>query len=140
MNITVELAPYELAIINGEIMRNGPDPQTITLEADARYLRESEILAEQDADTPSKLLYLALEHTYLARDNHVALKHHVLKIADEIAFAAPEFQGLITEIAEAIADDAFRDALNLSRDLIVTEKRLLEQAFGPHYLKSLLPQ
>ena len=136
MSITVELAPYELAIIDGEIMRNGPDPRFITLEHEARFLREAEILAEQDADTPSKLLYLAIEHTYLAQDNQVALKRHVLKIAEEIAFVAPELRVLITKITAAVALDELREALRLGRELIMKEKEFLDQAFGPHYLRS----
>ncbi len=51
---------------------NGPRRSTFVIETNTKFLRESDIITESEADTPCKRLYFALTLMYLADDATLA--------------------------------------------------------------------
>lgn len=65
MALHVELKPFERFNLNGAEVANGPNRVRLQIESGARMLREKDIMLEQDATTPAKQLYFALQNAYL---------------------------------------------------------------------------
>lgn len=127
--MTIELAPYETLIIEGEILRNGCDKRTLTVAENARILREYEILTEDEANTPAKMLYLAIEHAFLAKANHEAIKAHIRRIADELADVAPPLKAAIDAVTVQVDANLLRAALQAARTVICEEAELLKRVY-----------
>ncbi len=68
MPLRLELKPFERLIINGALLRNGERRSTFLIETQCKFLRESEIITESEADTACKQLHLTLTVIYLADD------------------------------------------------------------------------
>ncbi len=58
MPLRLELKPLERLIINGALIRNGDRRSTFLIETQCKFLRESEIITESEADTACKQIHL----------------------------------------------------------------------------------
>lgn len=129
MSLTIELAPFEMAIIDDDLVRNGAEPRKIVVSDGERVLREHEILTQEEADTPAKMLYLAVEHALLAKANHNEIHAHVHRIASEIAEVAPPLRDRISRLRFHLDQNALRCALAEARSIIAAEADILKQIY-----------
>ena len=69
MALKVELKPHEKIIIGSCVITNTDQRAKLLIEGErVPILREKDILTPATADTPAKLLYLAVQLMYVARD------------------------------------------------------------------------
>jgi flagellar protein FlbT len=120
MPLRLELKPFERLIINGALLRNGDRRSTFLIETQCKFLRESEIITESEADTACKQIHLTLTVIYLADDPAAGIDLFFRQAIDLMRLApaaAPQVAG----IAEAVEAGEYYRALKLSRKLVEWE-------------------
>jgi flagellar protein FlbT len=121
--LKIELKPDERLIIGNAAIRNGARRASFVIETNTKFLRESDIITESDADTPCKRLYFALMLMYLADDARLA-ENSFVEQANALMDAAPSTKPYIAAIDEQIqAGDLYR-ALKRGKELVAYEAHL----------------
>lgn len=120
MPLRLELKPFERLIINGALLRNGDRRSTFLIETQCKFLRESEIITETEADTACKRLHLTLTVIYLADDPTQGIDLF-FRQATNLLGLAPAAAPHIAGIAQAVETGAYYRALKLSRKLVEWE-------------------
>lgn len=120
MPLRLELKPFERLIINGALLRNGDRRSTFLIETQCKFLRESEIITESEADTACKQLHLTLTVIYLADDPAQGIDLFFRQATDLIRLA-PAAAPQVAVIAEALESSAFYRAIKLGRKLVEWE-------------------
>jgi flagellar biosynthesis repressor protein FlbT len=127
MALKVELKPAERIIIGTVVIKNGDSRTRFFVEGHAPILREKDILTPRTADSPAKLIYLAVQLMYLdgTVDNH---KDTYFNLVNEILTAAPSTVQFVSDINNRILSGDFYKALKVAKDLIAYERLLLDNA------------
>jgi flagellar biosynthesis repressor protein FlbT len=127
MTLKVELKPGERMIIGECVVRNGNQRTRLTIEGAVPILREKDIMTTDQADTPAKRLYLAVQLMYTSRDPQV---HHQVYFAlmRDLVQAAPTTWLHIENINNHILMGNLYKALKEARKLIEYEQEILLHA------------
>jgi len=127
MALKVEIKLGERIIIGDSLVTNDGHRARLLIEGDAPILREKDILLPDDADTPSKKIYLIIQLMYLANDPR---KHHELyfQLIKDLQTAAPSTAQNIDEINNLILTGSYYKALKSANKLIAYEKELMKNA------------
>ncbi|MCJ2042871.1 flagellar biosynthesis repressor FlbT [Methylobacterium sp. E-041] len=123
MALRIELKPAERLIINGALIRNGDRRSVFLVETQCKFLRESEIIREADADTPCKKLCVTLQVIYLADDPAEAENLFVMQ-STEILKTIPGAAPYLVAIHDAVAAKQYHLAIKTGRKLIAYEEEL----------------
>ena len=124
MPLKIELKPNERLIIGNAAIRNGERRASFVLETNTKFLRESEIITESEADTPCKKLYVLLQVIYLV-DEPFEAENGFAALATQIMEAAPSMGPRIAAIHDCMTSGEHYRALKLGRDLVAYERALL---------------
>ncbi|MSP02620.1 MAG: flagellar biosynthesis repressor FlbT [Acetobacteraceae bacterium] len=125
--LVLELRPGEAMIINGALVRFRTRSR-IELVAKARFMFGKQIMAPEQADTPARRIYFALQSAYVGdepeRARGLAVAHDLI-----VAFKAATTSALAREIldraeAAATADNCYL-ALKLARRIMNHEDTVL---------------
>jgi flagellar protein FlbT len=125
--LVLELRPGEAMIINGALVRFRTRSR-IELVAKARFMFGKQIMAPEQADTPARRIYFALQTAYVGEEDErvggLATAHDLIA-----AFKAATTSALAREIldraeAAAAGDDCYL-ALKLTRRIINHEDTVL---------------
>ena len=126
-NLVLELRPGEVMIVNGAPIRFRTKSR-IELTAKARFLFGKQIMPPDEADTPARRIYFALQSAYIGNDEERLLG---LATARQliVAFKGATSSTLAREIldlalAAAEADNCYQ-ALKLARRIIRHEDAVL---------------
>ena len=126
MPLRIELKPNERLLINGVSIRNGDRRASFLIETQCRFLRESEILPESEADTVCKRLCVTLQAIYMTEPG---LRHAfdgiLLSQMRAVAEAAPSCAPYIADIGELLANDQHHKAIKCAKMLIAREAELM---------------
>jgi flagellar biosynthesis repressor protein FlbT len=127
MPLKVELKPKERIIIGESLLINGDQRTRFTVKGSAPILREKDIMLPDQADTPAKRVYLAIQLMYTSRD---AGEHHDLyfSLVRDIVQAAPSTWRYIETINNQILTGNLYKALKEGRKLIDYESELMNNA------------
>ncbi len=128
MALKVELRPHERIIIGACVITNTDQRAKLLIEGDRiPILREKDILTPETADTPAKLIYLAVQLMYLAPD---PMAHHpaYFSLIKDLISAAPSSWPFIEAINNFILNGDLYHALKEARKLIAHESKLLDDA------------
>jgi flagellar biosynthesis repressor protein FlbT len=125
--LVLELRPGDPIIINGALVRFRTRSR-IELVAKARFMFGKQIMTPEDADTPARRIYFALQTAYVGdgqeRTDGLAAAHDLI-----VAFKAATTSALAREILDraeaAAADDNCYLALKLTRRIINHEDTVL---------------
>ena len=135
MALRIELKPGERILIGESVLINSDQRATFLIEGNAPILRERDILTPEQADTPAKRIYLAVQLMYTSRDPRA---HHDVYFAlmRDIVQAAPSTWGYIENINNQILTGNLYKALKEAKKLIAYEEELLQHAKrGPNLQK-----
>ena len=125
--LVLELRPGEAMIINGALVRFRTRSR-IELVAKARFMFGKQIMAPEDADSPARRIYFALQSAYIGEEHErpagLAAAHDLI-----VAFKTATTSALAREIldraeAAAAADNCYA-ALKLARRIIMHEDTVL---------------
>jgi flagellar protein FlbT len=128
MALKVELKPNERIIIGSCVITNIDQRARLLIEGEkVPILREKDILTPRTADTPAKLIYLAVQLMYLSPDPQA---HHptYFNLVREMMTAAPSTWPLIEGINNNILNGDLYRALKEGKKLIAYEAQLLDRA------------
>lgn len=128
--LVLELRPGEAMIINGALVRFRTRSR-IELVARARFMFGKQIMAPEQADTPARRIYFALQTAYIGEANE--RKDGIVSARQLIAdFKAATTSALAREILDraeaAAAQDNCYLALKLTRRIINHEDSVLGQS------------
>lgn len=127
MALKVELKPHERIIIGSCVITNTDQRARLLIDGDnIPILREKDILTPETADTPAKLIYLAVQLMYISPEAHASHGTYFNLIRDLVT-AVPSTWPLIEGINNQILNGDLYQALKEARKLVAYEKQLLEQ-------------
>jgi flagellar protein FlbT len=128
MALKVELKPHERIIIGSCVITNTDQRARLLIDGDKiPILREKDILTPATADTPAKLVYLAVQLMYISPDPQVNHGTYFNLLRD-IVTAAPSMWPIIEGININILNGDLYQALKEARKLVAYEKKLLDHA------------
>jgi len=128
MALKVELKPNERIIIGNCVITNVDQRARLLIDGEKiPILREKDILTPDTADTPAKLIYLAVQLMYLSPDPQ---PHHptYFNLVREMLTAAPSTWPYIEGINNNILNGDLYRALKEAKKLITYEAQLLATA------------
>ena len=127
MALRIELKPGERILIGESVLINSDQRATFLIEGNAPILRERDIMTTEEADTPAKRIYLAVQLMYTSRDPRA---HHDVYFAlmRDIVQAAPSTWPYVETINNRILTGDLYKALKEARNLVHYEQELLENA------------
>lgn len=128
MALKVELKPHERIIVGSCVITNTDQRARLLIDGDnVPILREKDILTPETADTPAKLVYLAVQLMYISPDPQSQHGTYFSLVRD-IVTVAPSTWPIIEGINNHILSGDLYRALKEARNLIAYEKKLLEAA------------
>ena len=127
MALKVELKPGERIFIGECVITNDDQRTRLLIDGEAPVLREKDIMTAEQADTPGKRIYLAVQLMYTSKDPRT---HHEVYFAliRDIVQAAPSTWPQIETINNHILSGELYKALKQSRKLIEYEQELFRNA------------
>ncbi len=127
MALKVELKPNERIIIGTAVVRNGDQRTSLIIEGNAPILREKDIMYPKSADSPAKLIYLAIQLMYV--DGAVAdnIGSYNRFMAD-FQGAVPSSTPILLAIHDHVINGEFYKALKEAKQLLAYERKLFDHA------------
>ena len=130
MPLRIKLPANDKLIINGAVLENGGDSTILVVHNRADILRRKEIMQEEDAISPARMVYYSLQCAYMFEDMRAEYLKSCLRYLDSYIEAAASAAPLISEIKEMIAAGQFYRALKRSHELIKHESIRLGTPVG----------
>ena len=127
MPLKVEIKPGERIIIGESVITNDGHRAKLMIEGDAPILREKDIMRPEEANTPCKRIYLAVQTMYLAKDPKAHFDVY-FDLIREVQIAAKSTSDQIEAINNQILTGFYYKALKQAKALIAYEKELMEHA------------
>jgi flagellar protein FlbT len=132
MALKVELKPNERIIIGSCVITNTDQRARLLIDGDnVPILREKDIMTPAAADTPAKLVYLAVQLMYISPDP-VANHGTYFNLVRDIVTAAPSAWSIIEGINNSIMTGDLYQALKEAKKLVAYEKNLLDHNEARH--------
>ena len=128
MPLKLDLRPHEKLFLGGAVIINGDSRCQLAVLNDVPLLREKDILKEEDADTPCKRIYLAVQLMYMDTPNLARYHQYFWEQVRAVIEAAPSTQERIGKISEHVLDGKYYQALKVARELIAYEQELVSNA------------
>ena len=135
MALKVELKPGERIILGDSVVTNDGPRTKLVIEGGAPILREKDIMRADEANTPCKRIYLAVQLMYLTgnMDEHAQTYR---QLAEDVLQAAPSTSPHIARLNKLLLTGAFYKALKEARGLIGYEEELITNARSNSSLQS----
>ena len=126
MPLKITLKPKEQMIIDGAVVRNAGLTAHLLIENDVPILREKDILTENDAQSPCRQIYFAIQLMYIDEQNLTTYYEAYWKLVKEIVKILPGAVGLVDQINECIISRKYYQGLKLSNQLIDFEEEVFQ--------------
>lgn len=122
MTLKVEIKPGERIIIGESLITNGGGRAKLFIEGDAPILREKDVLPARAADTPAKLVYLAVQLLYLKNGDEALLEDY-RELARDFVEAAPGAADILKDIENCLLTRDFYKGMKQAKRLIEYEEQ-----------------
>ena len=130
MPLTINLKPHERLIVNGVVIENSGPAAKILIHNNAALLRERDIVTEEQANTPARRIYFAVQCQYLFPGKSEVFLPIIEKFLAEFEEAAPSTAAVTDEIRREVAEGLYYKALKSAKQLIVREQEILNDGGG----------
>jgi len=131
MPLKLDLRPHEKIFLGGAVLVNGESRCQLAVLNDVPVLREKDILKEDEADTPCKRIYLAVQLMYIDIPNLGRYHQYYWEQVRSVILAAPSTTDLIGKVSEFVLNAQYYQALKATRELIRYEQELVSNACKP---------
>lgn len=130
MALKLKLKAEEKVIVNGALIVNGDRPATLTVLNFANILRESDVMQEEEADTPVRRAYFVAQLMLLDPDNAGSYRGRFDGfIADlQSVFVNPEVRDLLQTAVDSVAQANYYKAMAALRKAMKYEALLFSAA------------
>lgn len=125
MPLAINLRPNERLIVNGVVLQNSGAVAKLLIHNNASVLREKDVIAEADANTPARRIYFAIQCKYLFPGKDAACLPLIYRFIQEFEAAAPSTVALTREIRAHVDQGALYHALKSAKQLIAREREIL---------------
>ena len=127
MALKITLKPNERMIIGGAVITNGSKGSNFRIENNVPVLRQSDIMSEKAADTPSRRIYLAIQLMYVDSENQATYYANYWNLTQDLVKTAPSMIGFVDQISEHIQSNKHYQALKLAKKMIDYEQEVLSR-------------
>jgi flagellar protein FlbT len=134
--LLIKLTPGEKIVVNGVVIENGGEHAVLRVLNQAHLLRARDILTFDEATTPARRVYYALQCLYLFPDNQKEYLESAQAYISEFLEAVPSSRGLVDEITECLSQGEMYQMLKAAKKLVEYERRILENV-ASHQVQSL---
>jgi len=128
MPLTINLKPRERLIVNGVVIENSGQMAKILIHNNAALLREKDIITDEQASTPARRIYFAIQCEYLFPGKDDLFLPIIYKFLSEFGEAAPSTVNLIQDIRQLVDAGQYYRALKTAKQLIARELEILHDA------------
>lgn len=128
MPLKLDLRPHEKLFLGGAVLVNGDSRCQLAVLNDVPVLREKDILKEEDADSPCKRIYLAVQLMYMDTPNLARYHQYYWEQVRAVVEVAPSTAELLAKVSNAVLDSHYYQALKAARELIRYEQELVSNA------------
>ena len=128
MPLKLDLRPHEKLFLGGAVIVNGDNRAQLAVLNAVPVLREKDILKEEDANTPCKRIYLAVQMMYMDTTNLARYHQYYWDKVRAVIDAAPSTTELIDKLSVAVLDAQYYQALKVARELVRYEQELMSNA------------
>jgi flagellar protein FlbT len=128
MPLKLDLRPHEKLFLGGAVLVNGDNRAQLTVLNDVPVLREKDILKDEEANTPCKRIYLAVQMMYMDTHNLARYHQYYWDKVRAVIDAAPSTTELIDKLSVAVLDAQYYQALKVARELVRYEQELISNA------------
>jgi len=130
MPLRIKLKPRERMIVNGAVIRNDDKRTVLTVENHSHVIRGSDVMVEEDATTPTRRAYFAIQMLLVDRSNLRIRSNDAsgLLAALYTTLSAPDMQNAVMEAAEHLAAGDYYKSLAALRPVMAYERALLAPA------------
>lgn len=127
MPLKLTLKPTEKVVINGAVITNGGSKATITVENSAVIMRQKDIMLPEDADTPARRIYYAIQLAYLDEAGREDTLETTRQLILDFLKAVPtqETRAILEPMGAELANGQFFAALKRCKSLIEFEEARL---------------
>ncbi|MEM6834067.1 MAG: flagellar biosynthesis repressor FlbT [Sphingomonadales bacterium] len=132
MALKLSLKPGEKFVVNGAVIANGDRRSALVIQNKVSILRERDILAEEDVNTPARRIYFPIMLSYLDPDNASKYYEEFIKRMMEFMNSMTNQAALTlcVEISALVMNRNYYRALTLCRKLFDFEEELLSYVPG----------
>jgi flagellar protein FlbT len=125
MGLKITLKPGERMIIGGAVITNGATKTNLVIENTVPILREKDILSDEEATSPARRIYFAIQLMYIDENNLTVHHKSYWKLVREFLNAAPRALAIIDRISKEILDGNYYQALKTCKKLIKFEEEVI---------------
>jgi flagellar protein FlbT len=125
MPLKLALRPSEKIVINQAVIVNGGQKTEFVLENKASVLRERDIMTEEQANSPAKRVYFAVQMMYMFPANTSFYQEKFNVFTRDFVKAVPSATPIILEIGEGVIRGDLYGALKKCRKLMKYEGEVL---------------
>ena len=115
MPLKLDLRPHEKLFLGGAVLVNGDNRAQLAVLNDVPVLREKDILKDEDANTPCKRIYLAVQMMYMDTPNLARYHQYYWDKVRAVIDAAPSTSELIDKLSVAVLDCQYYQSLKFAR-------------------------
>jgi len=112
-------------IVGGAVITNGNSKTNLIVENTVPILRNKDILNVEDAKSPARRIYFAIQLMYIDEKNLATHHQTYWKLVREFLEAAPSTTGAIDNISEDILNNRYYQALKRCKKLIAYEEEII---------------
>jgi len=127
MALKITLKPQEKLIVGGAVIINGKTKSDLIIENNVPILREKDIMAIKDADTPCKKIYFTIQLMYVDEKNLAEHHKSYWELVKDVVAAAPSTRPPLQQISEHILHSRYYQALKTARKLIDYEEEVINR-------------
>lgn len=110
------------------MVQNGQSRTDLLIENDVPILRAREVMSLDDATSPCRRIYFAIQLMYVDPDRITDHQRLYWDLVREVLDASPSMTARVTAINARISDGHYYPALKLGRKLIAYEEELIGHA------------
>ena len=129
MALIIDLKPGEKILVGEAVITNDSQRTRLHIAGNAPILREKDVMHEEDADSPAKIVYFLIQCMYISPKPDQYFEKYFAHIR-EIQAAAPTTTLFFASINEKILAGHYYQAMKDARELIKYEDDLINAARG----------
>lgn len=129
MALIIDLKPGEKILVGEAVITNDSQRTRLHIAGNAPILREKDVMHEEEADTPSKIVYFLIQCMYISPKPDQYFEKYFTHIR-EIQTSAPTTTLFFASINEKILAGHYYQAMKDARELIKYEDDLINAARG----------
>ena len=127
MPLKLPLLRGEKLVVNGAVIKNDGSDGNLVFENQAHILRQKDIMTLEDATSPARRVYLALQCAYMLPDRRDEHMKDFQSLLDEYSEASPSSSPITEKIIQLAEGEDLYGALKVTRDLIDHEAEIMQQ-------------